>query len=253
MKLAPEVRWRKSKRGLVLGPPSGDALLLEHPRAWQLPELLSDDPSVEELGERLGEPRGYVLARELKGAGIVVASAPPGEPLTSETFRRRRFSLTRSGIEVSGIDRLAEGFDRSVMPLLSRWPAKTAVIALLIAGGLALAAGPPTGPRVSSQPAVDALLGLLLGLAGSSLHEFAHAVALAHYGRRARRAGFGFYWGAISFYVDSTEALTLPRRQRVIRRSSGLSLTYWLSPPLPSLLNSPRRRFSRRWFGGLPC
>jgi len=222
VKFASEVRWRISKRGLVLGPPSGDALLLEHPRAWQLPELLSDDPSVEELGERLGDPRGYLLARELEGAGIVVPSAPPGEPPTPEVSRRRRFSLTRSGIEVGGIDRLAAGFDRAVMPLLSRWPAKTAAIALLIAGGLALAAGEPTGPRVSSQPALDALLGLLLVLAGSFSHEFAHAVALAHYGRRARRAGFGFYWGAISFYVDSTEALTLPRRQRVIQALVGL-------------------------------
>jgi len=54
-------------------------------------------------------------------------------------------------------------------------------------------------------------------------HEFGHAVTLVHYGT-PRRAGFGFYWGAISFYVDSSDALTLPRRARVVQALAGLAV-----------------------------
>jgi hypothetical protein len=35
---------------------------------------------------------------------------------------------------------------------------------------------------------------------------------------------FGFYWGGVSFYVDSTEAMTLPRRQRVTQALVGLGV-----------------------------
>jgi len=48
-------------------------------------------------------------------------------------------------------------------------------------------------------------------------------VVLVHYGRTPRYAGFGLYWGAVSFYVDSTPALTLPRRERVVQALAGLA------------------------------
>jgi hypothetical protein len=104
------------------------------------------------------------------------------------------------------------------------WPGRVLIGAVLVAGVWALVIGPPNGPEVSSRPWVDALLGFGIGLVLSAMHEFAHAVALAHYGRRSRRAGFGFYWGAISFYVDSTEAMTLPRRARVTQALAGLAV-----------------------------
>ena len=58
----------------------------------------------------------------------------------------------------------------------------------------------------------------------AALHELAHAVALVHYGRTPRRAGCGFYWGALCFYVDSTDGTTLPRRARVINAMAGLAV-----------------------------
>jgi putative peptide zinc metalloprotease protein len=33
--------------------------------------------------------------------------------------------------------------------------------------------------------------------------------------------GFGFYWGALSFFVDAGEALMLPRRHRVLQAAAG--------------------------------
>ena len=65
---------------------------------------------------------------------------------------------------------------------------------------------------------------LFLTLLIAICHELAHAVALVHYGREPTRAGFGFYWGALCFYVDSTAALTLTRRQRVTQALVGLAV-----------------------------
>ena len=65
---------------------------------------------------------------------------------------------------------------------------------------------------------------ILFALAATIGHEVAHAVALTHYGQAPRRAGFGFYWGALSFFVDSTPAMTLPRRARVIQALAGLAV-----------------------------
>lgn len=40
--------------------------------------------------------------------------------------------------------------------------------------------------------------------------------------RRMGRAGFGFHWGAPSLYVDSTAALFLPKRQRIVQAAAGV-------------------------------
>ena len=91
----------------------------------------------------------------------------------------------------------------------------------MAAGAGCLAAGPPGCS--GANPATQVLLLLALGLLTSLIHEFAHAVVLLHYGRTPRYAGFGLYWGAVSFYVDSTPALTLPRRERVVQALAGLA------------------------------
>ena len=96
--------------------------------------------------------------------------------------------------------------------------------AVLLAGVAALLAGRPDLPPVSAHPATEALLMLFLTLLIAMCHELGHAVALVHYGRVPSRAGFGFYWGSLCFYVDSTPALTLGRRQRVTQALVGLAV-----------------------------
>ena len=34
--------------------------------------------------------------------------------------------------------------------------------------------------------------------------------------------GIGFYWGALTFYVDASQALFLPRRTRMLQASAGI-------------------------------
>lgn len=220
VQFAPEVEWRVSKRGLVVAGADGTAALLEHPRAAELPDLLAAGPSATELAEQLGDPSGTQLVAEMTEVGILrdpTVEAPPATPPV-------RVTVTRFGVEVTGIDRPAQWFARRVVPLLASWPGRVLIGAVVVAGVWSLLMGRPDGPTVSARPWVDAVLGFAIGLGCSAMHEFAHAVALAHYGRRSRRAGFGFYWGAVSFYVDSTEALTLPRRARVTQALVGLAV-----------------------------
>jgi putative peptide zinc metalloprotease protein len=166
-------------------------------------------------------------------AGVLVDASPaPGgaagstvsEVHRNTTGQGRRAVLTRSGLEFFGIEHPAKWLDRHVVPLLASLPGRAVIVIVVVAGVMSLASGRPHSPTVSSHPVADALLGLALGLGTACLHELAHAVALVHYGRRPRRAGFGFYWGGIAFYVDSTEALTLPRNARVIQALVGVGV-----------------------------
>jgi hypothetical protein len=230
VRFAPDVCWRVSKRGLVIARVDDDALLLEHPQAGQLPEFLADEPSADTLACRLGEPNAETLIAEMLDAGVLSDAADaPGRPIvtsarTTARTGTRRVIVTRSGVEFLGIAGPAGWLDRRIVPLLLSWPGRIALAVLVIGGTTALLTGRPDGPTVTAHPMADALLGLAIMLVGAALHELAHAVALVHYGRRPRRAGFGFYWGGVSFYVDSTEALTLPRRARVIQALAGLAV-----------------------------
>lgn len=217
-------RWRVSHRGLVLAGADGDAALLEHPRAAHLPELLADSPTAGELAARLGAPRGEEVVAELVEAGLLVDLEDTATEAPLQQPRARSAVLTRSGMEFTGIERPARWLHLHLHWLWASLPGRL-LLALVVAGGVtALAHGRPAGPAVSSHPWADALLGLVVGYVAAACHELAHAVALVGYGRRPRRAGFGFYWGGISFYVDSTEALTLPRRARVTQALVGLGV-----------------------------
>lgn len=136
----------------------------------------------------------------------------------------KRVVFTRSGVEIAGIDGIAKSVHRIVMPVVESFLGRVAIGAVIVAGAIALIVGRPEGPQVSAHPWVDATAGLLLGFGLAALHEMAHAVALVHYGRTPRRAGCGFYWGALCFYVDSSDGITLPRRARIINALAGLAV-----------------------------
>lgn len=220
---APSTRWRVSKRGLVIAGAAEDGVLLEHPRAGELPAMLEATPTPEQLATRLGPPNPQDLVAELVDTGLLVDLDDPTLPAPT-TRADRSVVLTRSGVEFRGIERPARWVHQHLRRLWTSWPGRLLLALVVAAGAIALAQGRPPGPSVSAQPWVDALLGLVVVWAASALHELAHAVALVGYGRRPRRAGFGFYWGGISFYVDSTDALTLPRRARVTQALVGLGV-----------------------------
>jgi putative peptide zinc metalloprotease protein len=56
------------------------------------------------------------------------------------------------------------------------------------------------------------------------VHELGHAAVLVHYGRRVKSAGFRIYFGAPSFFIESSDALMLPRGRRIIQAAAGPGL-----------------------------
>ena len=223
MQLAPAVRSRDTKRGLLIATPAGDTLLLECDEPAGLLEFLDRNPSAEQLADRIGGAEGPSTVEELLDMGILVDGSEPVIAIGSGE-KPRTWALTRSGLEIGGIERPARWLHRRVIPIIGSTVGKLAVAVIVVGGLISLIAGRPPGPAVSSSPATDALLGIAIGLLAAAAHELAHAVALVHYGRTPRRAGFGFYWGSICFYVDSTDAITLPRRQRVVQALAGLAV-----------------------------
>lgn len=224
MKFVDGVTWRVSKRGLVVCAPGGAPLLIEHGRAAEFPELLTAavDPTV--LAAALGDaPADHTLVADLIAEQIVEDPDAPGEQVYG-AVAVKRVSVTRSGVEVAGIERVARVVHRLVIPVVTSWVGRAVLLGIVIAGAVLLFTGRPDGPQVSDHPWMDATLGFFLGLALSAMHEIAHAVTMVHYGRRPGAAGFGFYWGAICFYVDCTDGITLPRRARIINALAGLAV-----------------------------
>ncbi|AKK29450.1 hypothetical protein AB431_25360 [Mycobacterium sp. EPa45] len=200
---------------------NGDTVLLEHPRAGELPAILADDPDPAQLEHRLGPPTHPGLVPELISRGMLTDGSVTATRSDTDGAASR-WSVTRSGLMIGGVERPARWLDRHLLPLLLHPVGRVVVVAIIVGGVAALLAGRPDVPAASDQPVVEVLAMIVIGLAATACHELGHAVALVHYGRTPRRAGFGFYWGAVSFFVDSTPALTLHRSARVVQALAGL-------------------------------
>ena len=217
--LHPDVAWRRSKRGLVLASPACGSLLFEHPRSAALVDLLADDPDPSRLRAELGPP----LPDDFVDVLLRLDVLTEGGTASADQRRPHGVEVTASGILLPGVGGPARWLARLVPGVSSR-AGRVALGTVVVAGVAAMLAGRPDLPSVSAHPAIEALLMLFLTLLIAICHELAHAVALVHYGREPTRAGFGFYWGALCFYVDSTAALTLTRRQRVTQALVGLAV-----------------------------
>ena len=220
LRFAAGVIHRPSKRGLVIANRHGETVLFEHPRAAELPMLLAPTPTPDELARRLGPPLEPGVIGELLAAGFLIEASEG--PAAAAPARSRAVTLSRSGLMLTGIAGPSRWLDRYLAPVVTSRPGQCLLLLVVVAGAGCLAAGPP-GQINGASPATEVLLLLALGLLTTLIHEFAHAVVLVHYGRTPRYAGFGLYWGAVSFYVDSTPALTLPRRERVVQAVAGLA------------------------------
>jgi putative peptide zinc metalloprotease protein len=66
------------------------------------------------------------------------------------------------------------------------------------------------------------IVGLALAqVASISIHEAGHALAIRHFGRRVRALGLAFYYLFPCAYVDATDMVMAPRRQRIIAALAG--------------------------------
>jgi putative peptide zinc metalloprotease protein len=75
--------------------------------------------------------------------------------------------------------------------------------------------------RVDGSVTLGILSLTLAQVIGISVHEAGHALAIRHFGRRVRRLGLMIYYLFPAAYVDSTDMVLAPRRQRVIVSLAG--------------------------------
>ncbi|MGY1692015.1 hypothetical protein [Geodermatophilus sp. SYSU D01105] len=214
-RLAAGVEWRTTARGLVLAAPGGRSYCeLEKP-AVPLLDAMTGTATTAELTERFGD---FVpsLLDDLRAGGYL-ADSPPAPP-------QHRITVTGSGVEFAGADRLASAMARLFRPLFT--PVGVVLLGILTTVGLLAPAVGLLDLRAAAgagNAAGTALLLLVLLAVITAVHELGHAVVLAHYGRRIGRVGFGLYWGGLSLYVDASEALLLETRaRRVLQSGAGL-------------------------------
>ena len=79
-----------------------------------------------------------------------------------------------------------------------------------------------------------------LSVAAVVVHELAHALVVVRHGRTVDAAGIRLHLGTPAFYVESADALLLPRRQRIIQAAAGVwaewlftslvAIWLWLAP-----------------------
>lgn len=62
---------------------------------------------------------------------------------------------------------------------------------------------------------------IVLQVLGVTAHELGHALAIRHFGRKVRRLGFVFYYMMPCAYVDATDMVMAPRRQKIVVSAAG--------------------------------
>jgi putative peptide zinc metalloprotease protein len=129
------------------------------------------------------------------------------------------------GVEFSGFDRIVQALNRLVGGILFTTPAAIAVALVATAGLVAFAAQAIGGDRLTvsaTAPVVAVVVLRTFGLLSVGPHECGHALVTAHNKRHIGKLGVGFYWGALTFYVDASQALFLPRRTRMLQAAAGV-------------------------------
>ncbi len=126
-------------------------------------------------------------------------------------------------LDWEGADRHVRWWYRAVLhPLFSR--AGVILTAIMAVGGVAAFMVAQAGGRYSidqANAAIDSLILLALGFVLTYAHELGHAIALVHYGRRIKSAGFMLYFGSPAFFVDASDGLMLERGPRIVESVAG--------------------------------
>lgn len=143
-------------------------------------------------------------------------------PKASISDRLVAFAKTLS-LEWSGADRHVRWWYRTLLrPLFSRTGAVVTVV--IAVAGLAAFLVVQTSGRYSIGEAnapLDSVIILSLGFVLTYAHELGHALALVHFGRRIRNAGFMLYFGSPAFFVDASDGLMLERGPRILESAMG--------------------------------
>lgn len=162
-------------------------------------------------------------------------------PVSSRRARAGQFAKTLS-IEWEGAHRLVAWFYRAGLKRVFHPIALVLSSLVVVAGFAAFLSVQGSGMFSLTGQSVAAESLVLLGLSYilTFIHELAHALVVVHYGRRVKSAGFMIYFGSPAFFVDSSDALMLDRRQRMMQAFAGpfaelvvaglASIAIWAAP-----------------------
>lgn len=238
-RLAADVEVRKSERG------GRRHVLVGNPRTITHYKLNSTEGDVLPLLDGTRTLRELMVAQVEAGSAldphstIELVKALHAGGLLEEQYVDVPAALTR------GLDRPTRW--RSVLDAISRlhveWPRAEGAVRLLyraglryafsIVGvglGLALAIGGlasfvATSGTARELDAASPLVALAVlwsvQIVTVLVHELGHALALVHFGRRVKSAGVRLYFGTITFFIDSSDALMLDRRRRMVQSLAG--------------------------------
>ena len=199
---------------IVTPPGEGSALHLE-PDEFAVLALLDGSHTASELEAVAGRPLSDLLS-DLWDEGYLVG-APERQS--------KRVAITLHGVEFSGFDRFVQALNSKIGNAIFSIPAEL-VLGLVAMSGLTFFVSQlVNGDRLtlsSASPVLAVVALRALGLAAVAPHETGHALVTARNHRHVGRVGIGFYWGALTFYVDATQALFLPKRSRMLQAASGV-------------------------------
>ncbi|MFE3548167.1 daptide biosynthesis intramembrane metalloprotease [Streptomyces kronopolitis] len=170
----------------------------------------------------MGEQRGLELLTRFEALGLLDL---PGLPMSVSDRRvsyRKPMSLQLTLLR-------PERFTGSLQALgrvLTRQPVPLLYAVLLAGGAGAGLVGRGSLVRAVSEPVplhITAILSAAV-IAVSVLHEFGHAIALAHFGGRPRRMGVMLFYLAPAFFCDVSDGwrLAAPRHRALVALSGVL-------------------------------
>ena len=215
--VGPQVRadleWRPMADGQIVATTSRRAHLALTADEFEFLQALDGSHPAGDLIEKWGSDTEELLD-DFGNAGLLVGSQVPED---------EGVSVTKSGIEFAGFGRLVARLHSYGGRHLLTKPGAGVVVAIIVAGALVLGREGLTH-RAAENAIPGPLLVLMFSVAGivaSVIHESAHALVIHDRQRQVGSGGIGFYWGALAFYVDATDALLLPKKARLLQVLAG--------------------------------
>lgn len=171
--------------------------------------------TVGDVTDRYGSDGAELVDAMWDGGFLDGAPQPP---------EQGRVAVTIEGLEFRGFDRVAGAMYRRIGRYIFTAGA-VPIIALVALGGFVCFVVQARAGRPMTVGAASPVLAFfvlrVLGFGAVFLHETGHAVVTKHAGRRVGRVGAGFYWGALTFYVDASDTMFCERRTRMLQAAAG--------------------------------
>lgn len=143
-------------------------------------------------------------------------------PISVARQKGREFMRTLT-VEWQGAHGLVQWVHDHGFRLFFKWWAKV-LGAVVAVSGLVAFVSVVRSQRFTltgESPVIGIAVLLVLDYVMVFVHELGHALVLVHQGRRVKNAGFQIYFGAPTFFVDTSDGLMLEARQRIVESFGG--------------------------------